>query len=164
MCHRVTLLMYKRLSIYKACISTIDVWPWWDFIHFSCPVRQRSGYTVMKLLMGETCLASDRNRIERNGVICKFCDSGQPENVPHLLFECNFFHERRQTEWQKVIEAAPPPMMEGVTRMLPGERTQFLFSGFRCRYTPEWDELYCAVMDFIVHMYKLRRRYEENAA
>ena len=66
-------------------------------------------------------------------------------------------HHTRQCWWPKVYDAAPSAMRAGIDTMNNEEKAVFLVSGFRCDYTPEWEELYIATINFCYVLYKQRR-------
>ena len=160
-CFRATVLMYKDLKIFKACITSIKEWAWWSFCKQAHVIVQKKARTVARLLQGESCLLVDSNKITKNGVICRLCSSGQPEDLAHLLFDCELFQELRNTLWTNVQSEAPFAMLTDTGLMSPWQRTVFLMSGLGGVFIPEWANLYDVVLEFIYRMYKCRLRQEE---
>lgn len=117
---------------------------------------------MARLLQGESCLLTDCRKITKNGVICKLCGSGQPEDLAHLLFVCDYFQDWRSTLWNNVVSETPFAMSVDIALMNPWQRTHFLMSGLGGVYVPEWDTLYDAVIEFIFCMYRYRLKVQDQ--
>ena len=155
-CFKATMIMYKHLHIFKVCVKSIKEWVWWTFCNREHVRLQRKARTLACLLLGESCLLMDSNKMNKTGIICNLCDSGQPEDLAHLLFLCDHFKDLRHSLWRTVQTNAPEAMFNDINVMTPSQRTHFLMSGLGREFVPEWDDLYESVLDFIVSMYKCR--------
>ena len=159
---KATMLLYKDLKIFKACVTSITEWAWWTFCNRPHVKMQTKARVVARLLQGESCLLVDCNKITKNGVICRLCSSGEPEDLAHLLFVCEFFQGLHNTLWNNVISEAPFAMLAELGLMSPWQRTRFFMSGLGDSFIPEWENLYDAVLEFIFTMYKCRLRQEQQ--
>lgn len=155
-----TMMLYKRLPVFKQCITSIDMWPWWCYIHYCCPQDQKLGRLLARILFHETCLLGDCDRFSHTGNLCKLCNMYVKEDITHLLFDCPYFEISRFLLWQIVLVNAPDAMSNELNRMDSRTRCEFLLSGFRCKFTCEWKELYEAAIRFITCIYQSRQRIE----
>ena len=94
--------------------------------------------------------------------MCTICDTGQTETAAHLLFVCPCVAAERADLWTRVELSAPKAMAEEIKRMNPICKTEFILSGFRCKYTPEWALLYSATLNFVAKLYAERHKLEDN--
>jgi hypothetical protein len=156
---KATCMLYKRLSMFIACIQDISMWPWWIYAHYEEPHNLRSCRTVCRLLFRETCLNADTSRFTKGSPMCTLCTTGQSESVTHLLFLCPYFSRERRDLWANVESNAPKAMVADMTLMDPVCKTEFILSGFKCHYIPEWISLYKTTLNFMVKMYDERYKY-----
>ena len=98
----------------------------------------------------------DSSKINKTGFICNLCNSGQAEDLAHLLFRCDHFKDLRQSLWCNVQSKAPLAMLNDMNTMSQSQRTHFLMSGLGGDFIPEWDDLYEAILEFIVSLYNCR--------
>lgn len=85
------------------------------------------------------------------------CDLYVSEDVTHLLFECDSESDARDEFWRNLSVVSPVELYKQMERMCLIELTEFLLAGFRCIYTPEWENMYTIVCLYINSVYNRRR-------
>jgi hypothetical protein len=159
---RVTCMLYKRLEMFRACIKDISIWPWWIYVHYVEPHNLHSCHIMCRLVLGETRLNADTCRFNKSSPVCTLCDTGQGETAAHLLFMCPCFAAKRADLWIGVELSAPKAMVQDMKLMNPISKTEFIFSAFRCSYTPEWALLYSAALNFVARLYAERCKLDDQ--
>jgi hypothetical protein len=150
---RAKIMLYGSLTIFKSCIVNPELCVWWNLCHIR-PHLTKAARSVVRLTCGQHCIRlGQRNN---NSLLCKQCDLYEVENVSHLLFECTRFNDVRTSAWDDVINEMPLPLITHMNQMGIRKRTEFLFSGFNCNFTPEWLDLYEAAALYIHKLYRLR--------
>ena len=149
--------MYKKLKLF-ALVVRQEVWPWWAYVrHF--PQCTRECRTMIRLLVGEHCLASNpgsRTAQKNASRICDWCSSYKREEVSHFLFECSSIQQALCRFWSDMRNVAPPQLVNAMQTMSPQDLTVFCMSGFCCKYTPEWSIVYSVVCKYIHAAYVTR--------
>ena len=54
----------------------------------------------------------------------------------------------------------PIAMVQELDKMSPADLAIYFFSAMNIPYTPEWEEIYYAMLDFTYHMYKCRAKLQ----
>ena len=111
----------------------------------------------MRLMCGQHCLSSNPGQ-SPNTRMCGLCDRFDVESVSHFMFICTHFAETRNTLWAPVVESMPLSMSQHVRSLNVNDKVQFLLSGFRVNFTPEWLDVYESVAMFVLQLYRERRK------
>ncbi len=51
--------------------------------------------------------------------------------------------------WDNVRAKTPIAMWQELSNMCPLAKTIFIMTGFKCKYTQEWDETYQSVLNYV---------------
>ena len=149
--------MYKKLNIYNLCTLNF-VWPWWVFAG-QYPKYTRKCKTILRILVGEHCLASNpgSQKYQLNkSKLCQMCNTYAVDDAPHFLFACEASHAKLNQFWDAMTHVAPERLMCEIRGMSATERTKFFLSGFNCKYVNEWSDVYEVICIFICDLYDVR--------
>jgi len=145
-------LLYPRLNLYRSICIDICMWPWWGYCLMN-PRDTPKCRTMLRLVVGESSLnrSLDGNEVVVRP-ICELCGVGSPLTPHHVLFNCDMLREIRTPLLYNVANSAPSALWECMESMSSVNKTEFILSGFRCKYMHEWYELYQQVLNFVVSM------------
>ena len=154
--YKVSLPLYKSLSNIKSSVANIKSHAWWMFA-FNNPQWSRKCRIVMKMLLGVHGLKSNTYKYTRsNDVMCELCTMYCPETINHVLFECNQNKGEQIILWQSVLNNCPPAMVADLSRMTNKDKTIYMLNALYCNFTPEWNDLYLSVCQFVSTLYTTR--------
>ena len=85
--------------------------------------------------------------------ICKSCESYSSNSVDHILFNCDLLQERRLVLWHNVEEACPYQLCQAMQHMSSVDLCKFILNGLNVPFTPDWNELYCCILNFTYEIY-----------
>ena len=149
--HVITHTMYKKSNLFMKCIKPGEVWPW--YIHSSRnPELTRLCTTLLRIIIGVEL----ENDVYKGENVC-MCSPDCRATVAHVIFVCPLLTDKRQFLWQNVSRLGPKILIDGINNMPAEERICFLFSGFNCKYLPEWSQLYTGVISFICEMVEMHK-------
>ena len=154
-----TCFLYKRSRLFVNSVFYFQLWPWWTYVR-KFPKMNYKCKILIRLLAGEHCLETNTFRFKnRSGLFhnsCQLCNSLEPADVPHMLFSCKVLTAERKEFWNIFLTNCPLPLQAQIILMSPSEKTQFIFSGFRSKFIPEWAHMYHNALTFVTIMYKSR--------
>ena len=94
--------------------------------------------------------------------MCDLCTMYCPETINHVLFECDQNTAVHITMWQSILDNCPPAMADDLSRMTSKEKTTYVLNALYCNYTPEWNNLYLYICQFISTMYTDRMSLKQS--
>ena len=125
------------------CESTICMPPWWYLAH-TIPSKCKQVRLVIQLLLNK-----ERHNHSHN----KCCDLIINFNIHHVLFECSSMDNIRNVYWKNVENVMPTAMLKCFNKMSNSEKCNFILSGFKSQFIPEWTNLYISMCEFIYKVY-----------
>ena len=144
--HTVASALCKKSHMFNDCIKCRALWPW--YMHASrYPELSKKVTTLMRLTIG---METENER--HNGTAYCECTPDQRKTVSHILFECVNIESQRMLLWNEVTNVLPQTFMLNLKKMSIHERTNFILSGFNCKYTQEWSNIYTCMLNFICKM------------
>ena len=148
-----TLPLYGSLKLFRECIPKIEMCVWWRIIHCR-PRLCRATLCIVKLACGQyRSMRKGTAHAHVNSGRCILCDNWDADEVPHLLFVCDYFNDVREALWGSVLREMPLPMQQYVQRLSVKDKTKFIISGLNSDFVMEWLDLYEAVILFLSAMY-----------
>lgn len=148
------------MTLFVQVFNCFEMWPWWQYVRHH-PKRARECRTMMRLVVGEHCLATNVGSHNSNkGYVsrtCQICPLHIREDVHHFLFDCISVRGHVECFWQELANVAPPQMFNAMQSMSAFDVTVFCFSGFQSKYVPEWDDLYHVICTYIYKVYTIRQ-------
>ena len=138
---KITLPLYKSLCYMHE--STICMSPWWYLAH-TIPSKCKQVRLVIQLLLNK-----ERHNHSHN----KCCDLIINFNIHHVLFECSSMDNIRNVYWKNVENVMPTAMLKCFNKMSNSEKCNFILSGFKSQFIPEWTNLYISMCEFIYKVY-----------
>ena len=90
-------------------------------------------------------------------MLCQLCDMYAVETVAHTMFLCPGLEEVRARLYPTLLEQIPAPLKDYLIQMSHQSRTDFILSGFKSQYVPEWQPLYELIARLVADMFENRR-------
>ncbi len=153
---KITCLLYKSLSLYRSCITKIEMWPWWIFAHYN-PEYTYKVRILYRMIVAQSCLRSDVYMFEKTSSVCILCDHACDETIHHMLFQCPKFEVERIDVWSHTLQKLPQALASDINIMNSKQKTEFICKAFNSRYIPEWNIIYRFIIDFVYLMYNKRK-------
>ncbi len=145
--------IYASLAIFVDVVNEVNLNVWWVVCKTN-PHLKRCCCVMVRLITGNHNLNCGRRQYTCNTRRCQLCD-GDDESVCHFLFECQRLTDRRKELWSDVELSMPRPMVEEIGMMNNQAKVTFILSGFGCKYVPEWNSIYVALVRFVSNLYAL---------
>jgi len=156
-CFKCTTGLFSMLSLFRECISSIDMWKWW-YVAAICPSVVNKCKVLVKLMFRETCLKSSTYRFKGNNIsLCQMCSEFEEETVTHVLMSCTYYNDIRTAFWDKICKVAPQCLVHEIESMTPYKQVVFFISCFNSGIVQEWLPVYMAILDFVSLIYKRRQ-------
>ena len=149
-------MLYKSLTLYRSCITKIEMWPWWVFAHYN-PEYTLKVRVLYRMIVSQSCLRTDVYMFDKSSSLCILCDLACEETAHHMLFECPKFHVKRTEIWHNALQKLPQAFAAEINNMNCKKKTEFICRAFNSRYIPEWNMIYKFLLDFIYFMYSKRK-------
>lgn len=158
---RMMRMMYPRLDIFSEVVPNIETCVWWTVCKAN-PRMINSCKRVMKLITGESNLNAHKGRYVNKTSSCMLCRQYVTETVTHMIAECDALAEHRDSLWTLMLDYVPLAMAQSMQIMGPREKTLYILSGLRAKYTAERQQTYEAMALFVETLYTLRGHYMAN--
>ena len=155
---RSTCLLYNDLEIYIHSVTSIAIHPWWVLAKIY-PHLMKYVSCLTSVLMSGQPMGIQRNL---NSKICILCDEGAKDTPEHILFKCSSLDSIRSVLMQNIINEMPYAMKRDFLTLNSFRKLQFLLSGFNCKFTIEWINLYRRVLLWVQELYAQRSKIYDN--
>ena len=158
---QMTLQLYRGLTLFRECITSINVSIWWQ-VSRCRPHLTKAVRVLMRLLSGEHGLAcstvryGNRNngQVVTQSTLCTLCDAEVSETVDHFMFNCSRLETLRES-LMRDMQLLPNMRMHMLT-LNSKEQTVFLLSGMGGQFILEWMDIYESIVRLVYGLYARR--------
>ena len=142
-------MLYPTLIYFHDELKASGISPWFKYLNAN-PKEFRKVRTMTKLLLNVHKLQTCQQRYSSQGsnsAICTMCELGCVEDIEHVLFICPNYYEVRETYWNDVCSRCPSGLLNDIAQMTLRQKCSLFLNGLHV-YTPEWEKLYAAIVNF----------------
>ena len=148
--------MCKSLLYIKGNIANVKLSSWWHYAQCK-PQDMYKCRVILRLLLDCHNLNTCQMRYKKKDIVtpaCHLCNTGQAQNVSHVMFGCEAIQDLRLACWSKVQENLPRGLLQEINVMNNEQKAALLITGLNNSFTIEWLPLYDALANFIYVLYK----------
>ena len=150
-----TVLLYKRLSMYRQLNIDINMIVWWKACRGK-PLLLKKCRTLIALVTGGLSLNAQKGHYRSHSRLCQLCDAYQQETPTHFLFDCTGLEQDRTVLVQRLVATMPHGMQDSFN-IVNREKTMFLLGTLGETFIAEWQDIYVAVINLVAGLYKARK-------
>ncbi len=141
--------LYPSLYLYRTIITDISIWPWWQYVSYAPHMLYKCKYLIRIIVSNKIIMSY--NKSDKS---CKLCGQYVNSDAAHVLFVCSsprICHIRSHF-WRIVERSKPHGLCRSMNAMAVTDRTQFILSGFRCKFVVEWADIYHSLCTFVYNI------------